>query len=283
MRRYVLTVSCPDRIGIVAAVTGFIAMHGGWVLEAAQHGDLRTSQFFQRIEVLAESLPFEPRELGERFGVVAREFEMTWNLTDTDVPKRVIILSSREDHCVSDLLHRWRSGDLDGEIAAVVSNHEGLRTLVEWQGIKFLHLPFSPENKDAAFETLIEIIEAAHVDVIVLARFMQILPEKVCEQYAGRIINIHHSFLPSFAGARPYHQAFERGVKLIGATCHYATAELDHGPIIEQDTRRIDHGDSVGDLRRIGREIEASVLARGLQWHLQDRVLINGNRTVVFA
>jgi formyltetrahydrofolate deformylase len=283
MRRYVLTISCPDRVGIVAAVTGFIASHGGWVLEAAQHGDLKTSRFFQRIEVLAASLPFEPQEFGARFEAVAREFDMTWRLADTDVQKRVIILAGREGHCLSDLLHRWHSGDLTCEIAAVVSNHAELRDLVEWQGFTFFHVPLSTEIKAAAFEALMEIVESANADVIVLARFMQVLPAEVCEQYAGRIINIHHSFLPSFAGARPYHQAFERGVKLIGATCHYVTEELDQGPIIEQDTRRIDHADSVEDLLRIGREIESSVLARGLLWHLQDRVLLNGDRTVVFA
>jgi formyltetrahydrofolate deformylase len=283
MRRFVLTVSCPDRIGIVAAVTSFIASHGGWVLEAAQHGDLKTSQFFQRIEVLAESLPFEHQEFGERFDAVAREFDMTWSLADTDVLKRVAILASREDHCLSDLLHRWRSGDLECEIAAVASNHSELRALAEWHGIEFFHVPFRAEEKARAFEELLSIVEAARVDVIVLARFMQILPSEACDRFAGRIINIHHSFLPSFAGARPYHQAFERGVKLIGATCHYVTADLDQGPIIEQDTRRIDHGDTVDDLLRIGREIESSVLARGLRWHLEDRVLINGDRTVVFA
>jgi formyltetrahydrofolate deformylase len=283
MRRFVLTVSCPDRVGIVAAVTGFIASHGGWVLEAAQHGDLKTSQFFQRIEVLAESLPFELDEFGERFGEVAREFQLTWSLTDSDVAKRVVLLASREDHCLSDVLHKWRTGDLTCDIAAVISNHDELRSLVEWQGIEFFHVPIAPSDKERAFSEVASIVEAARVDVIVLARFMQILPAELCERYAGRIINIHHSFLPSFAGARPYHQAFDRGVKLIGATCHYVTADLDQGPIIEQDTRRIDHSDTVEDLLRIGREIESSVLARGLRWHLEDRVLINGDRTVVFA
>jgi formyltetrahydrofolate deformylase len=282
MRRYVLTVRCPDRVGIVAAVTGFVASHGGWVLEAAQHGDLETGQFFQRIEVLAESLPFELEEFTERFGEVADEFQLTWSVTDTDVPKRVVILASREDHCLSDLLHRWRTGDLSCQIAAVISNHAELRSLVEWQGLEFFHVPVPAGDRDGAFDEVVAIVEATRVDVIVLARYMQILPAAVCERYAGRIINIHHSFLPSFAGARPYHQAFERGVKLIGATCHYVTAELDQGPIIEQDTRRIDHGDTVEDLMRIGREIESSVLARGLRWHLEDRVLINGDRTVVF-
>jgi len=270
-------------VGIVAAVTGFIASHGGWVLEAAQHGDLKTNQFFQRIEVLAESLPFDLHEFGSRFGEIASEFQLTWKLTDSDVPKRVVILGSREAHCVADVLHRWRTGDLECEIPAVVSNHPDLRELVEWHGIEFSCVPVPPVDKGRAFEEVVSIIEAARADVVVLARYMQVLPAEVCERYAGRLINIHHSFLPSFAGARPYHQAFDRGVKLIGATCHYVTADLDQGPIIEQDTRRIDHGDTVEDLLRIGREIESSVLARGLRWHLEDRVLINGDRTVVFA
>jgi len=283
VRRFVLTVTCPDRTGIVAAVTGFIASHGGWVVEAAQHGDLTTGQFFQRIEVLAESLPFGPEEFGHRFADVARQFELDWRLSDTDVRKRLVVLVSREDHCLADLLHRWRNGDLACDIPAVISNHPDLRPLVEWHGIDFLHVPVVAGRRAEAFAEVVGHFDAARADVVVLARYMQVLPADICARFPGRIINIHHSFLPSFAGARPYHQAFERGVKLIGATCHYVTAELDAGPIIEQDTSRIDHGDTVDDLLRIGRDIERSVLARGLRGHLEDRVLLNGNRTVVFA
>ena len=283
MRRFVLTVTCPDRTGIVAAVTGFIAAHGGWVVEAAQHGDLTTGQFFQRIEVLAEGLPFGPEEFAHRFADVARELRLEWHLSDTDVNKRVVILVSREDHCLADLLHRWRSGDLACDIPLVISNHPDLRALVEWHGIEFRHVPFGPDRRAEAFAEVADNFDEVAGDVMVLARFMQILPADLCARYSGQIINIHHSFLPSFAGARPYHQAFERGVKLIGATCHYVTAELDAGPIIEQDTIRIDHGDTVEELLRIGRDIERSVLVRGLRWHLEDRVLVNGSRTVVFA
>ena len=278
-----LTVTCPDRVGIVAAVTGFIADHGGWVVEAAQHGDLVTGRFFQRIEVLADSLDVGPEEFGRQFGSLAERLSMDWHLTDTDVPKRVVVLVSRQDHCLADLLHRWRSGDLACAIPCVISNHEDLRSLVEWHGIAFHHVPVTAATKTEAFAQTVRLFDQARGDVMVLARYMQILPADVCARYPGRIINIHHSFLPSFAGARPYHQAFERGVKLIGATCHYVTAELDAGPIIEQDTSRIDHGDTVEDLMRIGRDVERSVLARGLRWHLEDRVLVNGNRTVVFA
>jgi formyltetrahydrofolate deformylase len=283
MRRFVLTVSCPDRTGIVAAVTGFIASHGGWVVEAAQHGDLVTGRFFQRIEVLADTLPFGIAEFGARFSDVARSFDLDWHVSDTEARKQVVILVSREDHCLADLLHRWRRGELPCDIPLVISNHPDLRSLVEWHGIEFRHVAFDAGRKNEAFAEVVSRFDAARGDVMVLARFMQILPADVCAQYPGRIINIHHSFLPSFAGARPYHQAFERGVKLIGATCHYVTAELDAGPIIEQDTTRIDHADTVEELVRVGRDIERSVLVRGLRWHLEDRVLLNGTRTVVFA
>jgi formyltetrahydrofolate deformylase len=283
MRRFVLTVTCPDRTGIVAAVTGFIASHGGWVVEAAQHGDLVTGRFFQRIEVLADTLPFGIAEFGARFSDVARSFDLDWHVSDTEARKQVVILVSREDHCLADLLHRWRRGELPCDIPLVISNHPDLRSLVEWHDIEFCHVPFDADRRNEAFAEVMSRFDAAQGDVMVLARFMQILPADVCARYPGRIINIHHSFLPSFAGARPYHQAFERGVKLIGATCHYVTAELDAGPIIEQDTTRIDHADTVEELVRVGRDIERSVLVRGLRWHLEDRVLLNGTRTVVFA
>jgi formyltetrahydrofolate deformylase len=282
-RRFVLTVTCPDSTGIVAAVTGFIAEHGGWVVEAAQHGDLGTGRFFQRIEVLAESLPFGPDEFGQRFSGVAERLELDWSLRDTDERRRMVILVSKEDHCLADLLHRWRGGDLQADIPLVISNHPDLRELVEWHGIDFLHIPFPVDGKAEAFAEVAKQFDDVGGEVMVLARFMQILPPELCARYPHRIINIHHSFLPSFAGAKPYHRAFERGVKLIGATCHYVTADLDEGPIIEQDTIRIDHADHVGELLRIGRDIERAVLARGLRWHLEDRVLLNGNRTVVFA
>jgi formyltetrahydrofolate deformylase len=290
MRRYLLTITCPDRVGIVAAVTGLIAGHGGSVLEAAQHGDLGTGQFFLRIEVVAGSLPFGPDEFRRAFAAVASEFAMEWQLSDSDERKRVVLLVSREDHCLADLLYRWRSGDLECDIACVISNHDELRSFVEWHGIPFLCVPVpapaagaAAAARAAAFEEVERVFEAERGDVMVLARYMQVLPAALCARHPGRIINIHHSFLPSFAGARPYQQAFARGVKLIGATCHYVTADLDEGPIIEQDTRRIDHADSPDELRRVGRDIERTVLARGLRWHLQDRVLVNGSKTVVFA
>jgi len=282
MRRFILTITCPDRVGIVAGVTGFIADNGGWVLEAAQHGDLESGRFFQRIEILAESLPFGPAEFASRFAPLADELTLTWNLSDTDIPKRVVILASRQDHCLADLLYRWKTGDLPCAIPLVISNHTDLGPQVEAAGIPFVHIPVKADNRQAAFDDISARFEEAGGQVMVLARYMQIVPPEVCERFSGRIINIHHSFLPSFAGARPYHQAHARGVKLIGATCHYATAELDAGPIIEQDTVRITHAEGPEQLVALGRDIERSVLARGLRWHLEDRVLLNGNRTVVF-
>jgi len=278
--RYTLTISCPDRAGIIAAVTGFIAQHGGFIVEASYHTDLETQRFFMRQEILADSLPFDAHEFRRRFAQLSDEFEMTWQLSDSARKKRLVILVSKQDHCLNDLLHRWRSGELLVDIPCVISNHEDLRSFVEWHGIPFIHVDMA--DKAAAFARIGALFEQHQGDTLVLARFMQILPADFCQRYAGRIINIHHSFLPSFVGARPYHQAYHRGVKLIGATCHYVTDELDAGPIIEQDTVRVDHGDTVDDLVRYGRDIEKTVLARGLRYHIEDRVLICGNKTIVF-
>ncbi|MBI3149107.1 MAG: formyltetrahydrofolate deformylase, partial [Betaproteobacteria bacterium] len=214
------------------------------------------------------------------FAPLAEQFRMDWQVSDSAVKKRVVVLVSKQDHCLNDLLHRWRSGELEVEIPCVISNHEDLRGFVEWHGIPFHYI--AVHNKAAAFAEIARQFDAARGDLMVLARFMQIMPPDLCARYAGRIINIHHSFLPSFAGAKPYHQAYYRGVKLIGATCHYATAELDAGPIIEQDTTRIDHGDTVEDMVRYGKDIEKTVLARGLRYHVEDRVLVCGNKTIVF-
>ncbi|HVX22224.1 MAG TPA: formyltetrahydrofolate deformylase [Acidimicrobiales bacterium] len=282
-RRLVLTAACPDRVGIAAAVSSFIAGHGGWVLESAQHGDLATGRFFFRIETIADTVPFDAAGLRTTFAPIAERFRMEWQVTDTDVPKRTVVLVSREDHCLVDLLYRWRVGDLPGELACVISNHDTLREQVEWHGVPFHHVPITDDRPERSFGEIARRFEDAGGDVMVLARFMRIVPPDLCERYAGRIVNIHHSFLPSFAGARPYHQAFQRGVKLIGATCHYVTATLDGGPIIEQDTRRVSHTDGPAELARLGRDVEQKVLARGLRWVLEDRVLLNGDRTVVFA
>ncbi|GGX77658.1 formyltetrahydrofolate deformylase [Litchfieldella qijiaojingensis] len=280
---YRLVVSCPDRVGIVARVSGFIASQGGSITEANQHSDLATGRFFMRYEILADSVALDADSFRRAFAPIANEFSMEWALSDTAKRPRVVLMVSRESHCLVDLLYRWTAGELDCDIPCVISNHEDMRALVEWHGIPYHHVPVQANEKARAFATMERLIEEAEADTVVLARYMQILPPGVCERYAGRVINIHHSFLPSFAGAKPYHQAYERGVKLIGATCHYVTQELDAGPIIEQDIHRVSHCHTADDLVRFGRDVEKTVLARGLRWHLQDRVLIHGNKTVVFA
>lgn len=281
-RFYTLALSCPDRVGIVARVSGFIAEHQGWILESSHHADEESNRYFMRIEIRADSLPFQLDELCVRFEPIAQEFEMDWRITDSEVKKRVVILVSKQEHCLYDLLARWQSKELDIEIPCVISNHETYRGFVEWHGIPFHHVPVTAENKQQAYAEVERLFDEAGADTMVLARYMQILSPELCRKYPGQILNIHHSFLPSFVGAKPYHQAYRRGVKLIGATCHYVTEELDQGPIIDQDVIRIDHGDSVEDLVRYGKDIEKAVLARGLRYHLEGRVLVNGNRTVVF-
>jgi formyltetrahydrofolate deformylase len=284
-RHYILTISCPDRAGIIAAVSGFIAQHGGFIVEASYHTEQEAQRFFMRQEIRADSLPFDADEFCSRFAPLAQEFGMTWHLSDSAQKKRLVILVSKQDHCLNDLLHRWRSGELQVDIPCVISNHEDLRSYVEWHGIPFICVDMpgnDPTSKSAAFEKIALLFEQHRGDTMILARFMQILPPMLCQRFPGRIVNIHHSFLPSFVGAKPYHQAYLRGVKLIGATCHYVTEELDAGPIIEQDTVRIDHGDTVDDLVRYGRDIEKTVLSRGLRYHVEDRVLVCGNKTIVF-
>ena len=278
--RYTLTLSCPDRVGIVAAVSSFVAQNNGWIVEASYHTDQETQQFFMRQEIRADSLAFDATELRTRFTKLANEFQMTWQVSDSAEKKRVVLLVSKQDHCLNDLLHRWRNNELQVDIPCVISNHQDLREFVEWHGIPFHYVDM--QDKNTAFQKIAELFDAVQGDVMVLARFMQIMPPEICTRYASRIVNIHHSFLPSFAGAKPYHQAYQRGVKLIGATCHYVTDELDAGPIIEQDTVRIDHGDTPDDLVRYGRDIEKTVLSRGLRYHVEDRVLVCGNKTIVF-
>jgi formyltetrahydrofolate deformylase len=282
-RCYILTLACPDRVGIVAAVSQFIASHEGWILEAHHHADQESEWFFMRDQILADSLPFDLQAFREKFAPIASKYDMTWTISDTKAKKRVVLLVSKEDHCLSDLLHRWRNHEMEFEIPCVVSNHPDLRRFVEFHDIPFHHVPVEPERRDEAFRAIERLFLECHGDCIVLARYMQILPPWMTERYSGRIINIHHSFLPSFSGARPYQQAFERGVKLIGATCHYVTADLDAGPIIDQDVMRVDHGDTVEEMMRLGRDAEKMVLARGVRFHLEDRVMIHRNKTVVFS
>ncbi|MFI6024027.1 formyltetrahydrofolate deformylase [Amycolatopsis magusensis] len=283
-RRYVITFGCPDRTGIVARIAAFLAEAGGWIVEAAYHTDPETGWFFTRQEVRADSLPFDVDELRARFAGVARSLgsDTDWTVVDTAERRRVVILVSKEGHCLYDLLGRVASGELDVDVSAVIGNHDSLGDITRAHGIPFHHVPFPDDGRAEAFERVRSLVDAHDPHAIVLARFMQILPAELCEAWAGRALNIHHSFLPSFIGARPYHQAHARGVKLVGATCHYVTADLDAGPIIEQDVIRVGHGDSVVDMVRKGRDIEKFTLAKGLRWHLENRVLVHGNRTVVF-
>jgi formyltetrahydrofolate deformylase len=280
---YRLVIACPDRVGIVAKVTSFLATYNGWILEANHHADSALGWFFMRNEIKASSLPFDLTSFHIAFEPIAREFNMRWHISDSQVKKRIVLLASKESHCIADLLYRAHANELEGEIVAVISNHGDLRRMVDWHDIPYHHVAVTADNKPAAFAEIESLIDQYQADVIVLARYMQIVPASLCERYAGRIINIHHSFLPSFAGARPYHQAHSKGVKLIGATCHYVTQDLDEGPIIEQDVIRVSHGDDIEELVRRGKDVEKAVLARGLRYHLEDRVIVQENKTVVFA
>ncbi|MBK7686529.1 MAG: formyltetrahydrofolate deformylase [Rhodocyclaceae bacterium] len=281
-RFYTLVASCPDQVGIISRVTAFIAEHRGWLLESSFHADDIDQRYFMRIEVRADSLAFGVDEFRLHFASLATELKMHWRIADSAEKKRVVVMVSQQEHCLYDLLARWQSNELNSDIVAVISNHHNFQGVVEWHGIPFHHVPVMAADKQTAFDAIGKIVDAANADTIVLARYMQILPAEFCARYPGRVINIHHSFLPSFVGAKPYHQAYTRGVKLIGATCHYVTEALDEGPIIEQDVIRIDHSDAVEDIVRYGKDIEKTVLARGLRYHLEDRVLLHGNKTVVF-
>lgn len=276
----ILTLSCPDRKGVIAAVTAAIADSGGNIVEAAQSVDKASTQFFMRCAFSLAEENFADTRL--RLGKIAEAFSMTWALRLAAKRQRVLIMVSKFDHCLNDLLYRHAIGALAMELRAIVSNHTDAERLAHSHGVPYHHLPISADTKKQQENHLCDLVEAENIDLIVLARYMQVLSPELCARMSGRIINIHHSFLPSFKGAKPYHQAFERGVKLIGATAHYVTSDLDEGPIIEQDALRISHELSADDLVAAGRDVEASVLARAVKFHIEDRVLLNGARTVVF-
>ena len=280
---YTLVISCPDKVGIVAAVSRFVADRLGSLLESNHHTDVEEGWFYMRNVISAESMAVTPEEFRVEFEPLANEFGMEWHLRDNRQLQRVVVMASHASHCLADILHRWKSGELACQIPCVISNHENLRSMVEWHGIPFHYVPVPKEDKAAAFGQVTDIIERHQADTVVLARYMQIIPPGLCEQFAGRLINIHHSFLPSFVGANPYQKAYDRGVKLIGATCHYVTEDLDEGPIIEQDVIRVNHSCDKDDMVRLGRDVEQSVLSRGLRYHLEDRVIVRGNKTVVFS
>ena len=276
----VLTLSCPDRPGIVHAVSGALARRGGNITESQQFGDPETGLFFMRVTVLTRV----PRsELEADLAELAGTYDMRWSLDAVDRPVRTLLMVSKEAHCLSDLLFRATSQGLPIDVVGVVGNHEILRSVAEFYGVPFHHIPVAKDTKEAAEAELLGLVDSLGVELVVLARFMQILSPALCERLHGGVINIHHSFLPSFKGAKPYHQAHDRGVKLIGATAHYVTADLDEGPIIEQDVTRASHADSALALQRKGQDVERRVLAQAVKWHAEHRVLLNGRRTVVFA
>ncbi|MBC5763559.1 formyltetrahydrofolate deformylase [Ramlibacter albus] len=279
-RAYILTLSCPDQPGIVHAVSGFLYERGGNIEEAAQYNDHGTGLFFMRVRFACDQLTFE--DLKEQLKFFADPFKMQWKLHSTEQPMRTVIFVSKEGHCLNDLLFRVKSGLLPLDVRAIVSNHREFYQLAASYNIPFHHIPVVGGNKGQAEAKQFEIIESEGAELVVLARYMQILSDDLCRKLSGRAINIHHSFLPSFKGAKPYYQAHDRGVKLIGATAHYVTADLDEGPIIEQDVARVDHSYTVESLTATGRDTECLVLARAVKWHSEHRVLLNGHRTVIF-
>jgi len=275
----VLTLSCPDRPGIVHAVSGLLASHDANILDSQQYGSPSTSTFFLRVHVMS---PVAPDVLSDGLSALAGTIGSQWELHPTTHRPNVLVLVSREGHCLNDLLYRWRTGSLPCEIAAIASNHNDLGALAAPYDVPFHHLPVTAETRPAQEQQILELVDALDVELVVLARYMQILSPEVCARLAGRIINIHHSFLPSFRGGKPYEQAHDHGVKLIGATAHYVTADLDEGPIVEQEVARVGHAHSPAALAAVGRDLECVALARAVRWHLEHRVFVDGQRTVVF-
>lgn len=279
-----LLVSGPARKGLIAAVTSFIEEHNGYILEVDEHlNPPPRGGWFMRIEIEGEGFDLSREEFGPAFVPLARRHGLDWQVAYTDQPKRMAIMVSKYDHCLIDLLWRWDAGELDAEIPLVISNHPDLAPRAEMYNIPFYHLPVTKETKAEQEDKALELLAEHNVDFVVLARYMQILTPKLIDAYSNRIINIHHSFLPAFAGANPYERAYERGVKLIGATAHYVTEELDAGPIINQDVAYVSHQDTVEDLKRVGRDIERRVLSQAVRWHVEDRVMVDEARTVIFT
>jgi formyltetrahydrofolate deformylase len=277
-----LLLSAPDRPGLVAAIANFIYSNGGDVTQADQHNDEEEGMFFQRVEFRLDDFELSRRELGDALADLTHSLNMNCSVRFSDEERRVALLASRQPHCLVDLLGRWHAHELPGKPVVVISNHPDHADLVNHFGVPYHHLPVTSETRQAQEAALLEVLREAGVELVVMARYMQILSSQVIDAYRCRVINIHHSFLPAFAGGRPYHQAYARGVKLIGATAHYATVDLDEGPIIEQDTARVSHRDGLADLERTGRDLETVVLARAVRLHLMDRVLVYGRKTVVF-
>ncbi len=281
--QYVIKISCPAASGIVAAVTTYLADKGCYISEMSQFDDETSGRFFMRaVFRFNDSYEGDIDEVEQGFVAVALRFDMQWTLHSTATPMRVLLMVSKFDHCLTDLLYRHHKGEMDMQITAIVSNHLDLRHMAEREGIRFIYLPVTKDTKAEQEAALMKIVDETHTELVVLARYMQILSDDLCKQLSGRAINIHHSFLPGFKGAKPYHQAYERGVKLIGATAHYVTSDLDEGPIIEQEVQRVDHAHLPDDLVAIGRDTETVALSKAVKYHLEHRVFLNQDRTVIF-
>lgn len=281
-KKFTLTISCQDTIGIVAAVSGFMAENNCFILESAQMGDASTGKFFLRAVFESQNGLTSKKDFKQKFQVIADKFKMDCNLYSSDEKQRLLILVSKQGHCLNDLLHRYGTGSLPVKIPAVISNHQDMEKLVKSYDIPFYHFPVNSDNKDEQERKILDIIRSENINLTVLARYMQILSPKLTSEIKGNAINIHHSFLPGFKGAKPYHQAYDRGVKIIGATAHYVSDELDEGPIIEQEVTRVNHSHTPDKLLEIGRDIESMVLSRAVKFHIEHRVILNGNKTVVF-
>jgi formyltetrahydrofolate deformylase len=277
---YTLVIDCPDQVGLVAAVSQFLASVNASILEASHHTDIKLARFFMRHQIDANSLKLDHAAFKQAFADLAQKYDMRWTLNSSDKKAKVALLVSKEEHCLNDVLHRWHTGELNCDIPCIIANHQSMKKYADWYEIPFHLIDFSDKVK--AFAEIEELLQRYEVDLTVLARFMQIIPDELCQRLAGKIINIHHSFLPSFVGAKPYQQAYDRGVKLIGATCHYVTSVLDEGPIIEQEVMRITHSDSSKDMVRKGKRCEINALANGLRYHIEDRVIICQSKTIVF-
>jgi formyltetrahydrofolate deformylase len=278
---FILTLACPEQRGIVHAVSGYLLEHGCDIIDNRQFGDRKTGRFFMRVHFVADSV-IDVAALRADFAAIGETYRMSWQLVGLDERPRVLIMVSKFGHCLNDLLYRWKMDQLKVELPVIVSNHRDLEDVAAAAGIPFVHIPVTRDTKAAAEARLLEVVDEYQIDLVVLARYMQVLSDDVCKRLEGRAINIHHSFLPSFTGAKPYHQAYERGVKVIGATAHYITPDLDEGPIIEQELIRVDHAHGPEEFVVIGRDAECLALARAVQWHVERRVLLNDTHTVVF-
>ncbi|HSS96105.1 MAG TPA: formyltetrahydrofolate deformylase [Terriglobales bacterium] len=279
----ILLIACPDRKGVVATISDFVFQHNGNIIHANEHADEGSNLFLMRVEFDLASFDFPLAEFKKHFASIAGKYEMNWRLAESSCRPKMAVLVSKYDHCLVDLLYRHKSGELACEIPIIISNHADNKPIADFYKIPYLTIPVTKENKQEAEQKILALLRQHQPDFVVLARYMQILPAEFLAEYPQRIINIHHSVLPAFVGAKPYHQAFERGVKLIGATSHYVTEVLDDGPIIEQDVVRISHSDSLDDLLRKGRDLEKVVLSRAVRWHIENRILVYGNKTVVFT